>query len=125
MGAAQALSHPWIKNHNDVTVQLDILIFKHMKAYMCSSSLRKAGLRALAKTLTVDELLYLKEQLALLEPNKNGTINLENIKAVGFVSIFYLEDGVYCLTNLSPSGLDEKCNRCYEGVTHSRLSGIT
>ncbi|PPS07296.1 hypothetical protein GOBAR_AA13350 [Gossypium barbadense] len=80
--AAQALSHPWIKKYNDVKVPLDILIFKLMKAYLRSSSLRKAALRALSKTLTVDELFYLKEQFALLEPNKNGTISLENIKAV-------------------------------------------
>ncbi|KAG8474690.1 hypothetical protein CXB51_031141 [Gossypium anomalum] len=98
--AAQALSHPWIKKYNDVKVPLDILIFKLMKAYLRSSSLRKAALRvciwgleaedknphpslaqALSKTLTVDELFYLKEQFALLEPNKNGTISLENIKA--------------------------------------------
>ncbi|XP_028760474.1 CDPK-related kinase 5 [Neltuma alba] len=82
MTAAQALSHPWIKNYKDVKVPLDILIFKLMKAYMRSSSLRKAALRALSKTLTADELFYLKEQFTLLEPNKNGTISLENIKAV-------------------------------------------
>ncbi|XP_004511959.1 CDPK-related kinase 5-like isoform X2 [Cicer arietinum] len=86
MSAAQALSHPWIKNHKDAKVPLDILIFKHMKAYMRSSSLRKAALRALSKTLTVDELHYLKEQFALLEPNKYGTISLENIKAAFMVN---------------------------------------
>ncbi|XP_031116007.1 CDPK-related kinase 5-like [Ipomoea triloba] len=80
MTAAQALCHPWIKSCNDTKVPLDILIFKLMKAYMRSSALRKAALRALSKTLTVDELFYLKEQFALLEPNKNGTISLENIK---------------------------------------------
>ncbi|XP_057965679.1 CDPK-related kinase 5-like [Malania oleifera] len=80
MTAAQALSHPWIRNYNDVKIPLDILIFKLMKAYMRSSSLRKAALRALSKTLTVDELFYLKEQFALLEPNKNGSIALENIR---------------------------------------------
>ncbi|CDP02477.1 unnamed protein product [Coffea canephora] len=82
MTAAQALSHPWIKHGNNVKVPLDILIFKLMKVYMRSSALRKAALRALSKTLTVDELYYLKEQFALLEPSKNGTISLENIKAV-------------------------------------------
>ncbi|GMP31538.1 hypothetical protein CsSME_00005708 [Camellia sinensis var. sinensis] len=81
MTAARALSHPWIRNDNDIIVTLDILIFKLMKAYMRSSALRKAALRALAKTLTVDELFYLKEQYALLEPNKNGTISLDSIKA--------------------------------------------
>ncbi|KAI3452048.1 hypothetical protein Pfo_008713 [Paulownia fortunei] len=81
MTAAQALCHPWIKNANEVKVPLDILIFKLMKAYMRSSPLRKAALRALSKTLTVDELFYLKEQFVQLEPNKNGTISLDNIKA--------------------------------------------
>ncbi|KAG5621382.1 hypothetical protein H5410_006600 [Solanum commersonii] len=81
MTAAQALGHPWIKNSHDVEVPLDILIFKLIKTYMRSSALRKAALRALSKTLTVDELVHLKEQFALLEPNKNGTINLDNIKA--------------------------------------------
>ncbi|XP_061363009.1 CDPK-related kinase 5-like [Gastrolobium bilobum] len=80
MTAAQALGHPWIKNYKDVKVPLDILVFNLMKAYMHSSSLRKAALKALSKTLTIDELHYLKEQFTLLEPNKNGTISLENIK---------------------------------------------
>ncbi|CAH9054095.1 unnamed protein product [Cuscuta epithymum] len=80
MTAAQALCHPWIKNSNEAKVPLDILIFKLMKAYMRSSALRKAALRALSKTLTVDELFYLREQFSLLEPNNNGTISLENVK---------------------------------------------
>lgn len=46
--------------------------------------------QALSKTLAVDELYYLKEQFALLEPSKNGTISLENIKAVGFFPILYI-----------------------------------
>jgi hypothetical protein len=81
MTAAQALGHSWIRNNMDVKLPLDIIIFKLMKAYMRSSTLRKAALRALSKTLTVDKLYYLKEQFALLEPNKNGTISLDNIKA--------------------------------------------
>ncbi|GJV48054.1 putative reverse transcriptase domain-containing protein, partial [Tanacetum coccineum] len=74
--------HPWIRNTaNELKVPLDISILKLMKAYMRSSALRKAALRALSKTLTVDELFYLKEQFSLLEPSKNGSINMENIKA--------------------------------------------
>lgn len=34
--------------------------------------------------MTVDELFYLKEQFAQLEPNKNNTITLENIRMVSF-----------------------------------------
>lgn len=78
--AAQALCHPWLRNHAEVKVPLDVLVFKLLKIYMRSSSLRKAALKALSKTLTVDELFYLKEQYALLQPSKNGTISLENIK---------------------------------------------
>ncbi|PWA35002.1 CDPK-related protein kinase [Artemisia annua] len=83
MTAAQGLSHPWIRSTaNELKVPLDISILRLMKAYMRSSALRKAALRALSKTLTVDELFYLKEQFSLLEPSKNGSINMENIKAV-------------------------------------------
>ncbi|KAG7022445.1 CDPK-related kinase 5, partial [Cucurbita argyrosperma subsp. argyrosperma] len=73
-------SHPWIRNHNGAKVPIDILIFKLMRMYMRSSSLRKAALRAVSKTLTVDELTYLRQQFELLEPNKNGFITLETIK---------------------------------------------
>lgn len=81
MSASQALCHPWLKSQTDVEVPLDVLLFKLMKFYMRSSSLRKAALKALSKTLTADELHYMKVQFALLEPNKNGTIGLENIKS--------------------------------------------
>ncbi|PWA98454.1 CDPK-related protein kinase [Artemisia annua] len=70
--------HPWIRNTaNELKVPLDISILRLMKAYMRSSALRKAALRALSKTLSVDELFYLKEQFSLLEPTKNGSINME------------------------------------------------
>ncbi|KAE8719367.1 hypothetical protein F3Y22_tig00109971pilonHSYRG00095 [Hibiscus syriacus] len=46
---------------------------------MRSSTLRKAALKALSKTLTADELFYMRAQFALFEP-KNGSITLENIK---------------------------------------------
>lgn len=41
-----------------------------------------APLQALSKTLTEDELFYLREQFALLEPDKNGSIKLDNVKTV-------------------------------------------
>ncbi|KAK3025620.1 hypothetical protein RJ639_042118 [Escallonia herrerae] len=80
MTAAQALGHPWIRTCNDIKAPLDILVFSLLKAYMRSSPLRKAALRALSKTLTEDDIFYLKEQFALLEPNKDGSITLENIR---------------------------------------------
>ncbi|XP_051115241.1 CDPK-related kinase 5-like [Andrographis paniculata] len=80
MTAAQAMCHPWIRNTDDIKIPLDILTFKLMKVYLLSSPLRKAALRVLSKTLTADELFYLKEQFTMLEPNKNGCISLDTIK---------------------------------------------
>ncbi|XP_031097389.1 CDPK-related kinase 1-like [Ipomoea triloba] len=78
--AAQALSHPWLAGHHDVKIPLDLIIYKLVKVYIYSSSLRKAALRALAKTLTIPQLAYLKEQFTLLGPSKNGNISLQNFK---------------------------------------------
>ncbi|GAB4827262.1 hypothetical protein Ancab_034150 [Ancistrocladus abbreviatus] len=63
---------------------LSVVSSLHSPADQHSSSFEgKLGIslwQALSKTLTVDELFYLKEQFALLQPSKNGTISLENIK---------------------------------------------
>lgn len=45
-------------------------------AYLC------AILQALAKTLTTNQLFYVREQFELLSPNKNGYISLQNLKSV-------------------------------------------
>jgi serine/threonine protein kinase len=81
MTAAQALSHPWIRSAQQVKVPLDMIIYKLMRAYISSSSLRKSALRALAKTLTTNQLFYVREQFELLGPNKNGYISLQNLKS--------------------------------------------
>ncbi|MCD7454941.1 cyclin-dependent serine/threonine protein kinase [Datura stramonium] len=50
--AAQALSHPWLAGHHDVKIPLDMIVYKLVKAYVYSSSLRKAALRAVMKNST-------------------------------------------------------------------------
>ncbi|PWZ07522.1 hypothetical protein Zm00014a_030211 [Zea mays] len=81
MTAAQALCHPWIRGTQEVKIYLDMIIYRLMRAYLSSSSLRKSALRALAKALTTDQLFYLREQFTLLDPNKSGHISLQNMKA--------------------------------------------
>nr|GEY44117.1 CDPK-related kinase 5-like [Tanacetum cinerariifolium] len=74
--------HPWIRNSaNELNVPLYISILKLMKAYMRSSDVHKGALQNSSKTLTVDELFYLKKRFYLLEPSKNGSIDMETIKA--------------------------------------------
>lgn len=80
MTAVQALCHPWFREFKEVKLPLDILVYKLVKAYIFSSSLRKSALRALAKTLTSSQLSYMREQFALLGPNKSGYISLQNFK---------------------------------------------
>ncbi|KAK9725994.1 hypothetical protein RND81_05G182800 [Saponaria officinalis] len=78
--AAQALSHPWLSGYEDVKIPQDMIVYRLVRAYICSSSLRKAALGALAKTLIVPQLAYLKEQFQMLSPSKNGYISLQNFK---------------------------------------------
>ncbi|XP_038980672.1 CDPK-related kinase 7-like isoform X1 [Phoenix dactylifera] len=78
--ASQALGHPWLQHSQGIKIPMDIIVYRLTKAYICSSSLRKSALRALAKTLTVDQLYYLHEQFTWLGPNKNGCISLQNFK---------------------------------------------
>ena len=38
------LGHPWLANYHDVKIPTDMIVFKLVKAYICSSSLRKSAL---------------------------------------------------------------------------------
>ncbi|XVE60959.1 hypothetical protein DITRI_Ditri06bG0002700 [Diplodiscus trichospermus] len=78
--AAQALSHPWLANNHEIKIPSDMIVCRLVKAYICSSALRKSALGALAKTSTVPQLAYLREQFTLLGPNKNGFISMTNYK---------------------------------------------
>ncbi|KAJ6795285.1 putative CDPK-related kinase 3 [Iris pallida] len=79
MTAAQALTHPWLRDEHR-QIPLDIVIYKLVKAYIRSTPLKHAALKALSKALTEDELLYLRSQFKLLEPNKEGRISLQNFR---------------------------------------------
>ncbi|XP_031392498.1 CDPK-related kinase 3 isoform X1 [Punica granatum] len=79
MTAVQALTHPWLRNENQ-PLPLDILVFKLVKSYLHATPFKRAALKALSKALTEDELVYLRAQFRLLEPNKDGRICLDNFK---------------------------------------------
>ncbi|AQK50091.1 hypothetical protein ZEAMMB73_Zm00001d049355 [Zea mays] len=76
----EIIGHPWIRGTQEVKINLDMIIYRLMRAYISSSSLRKSALRALAKALTTDQLFYLREQFTLFGPNKSGHISLQNMK---------------------------------------------
>ncbi|KAH9625918.1 hypothetical protein KSS87_023438 [Heliosperma pusillum] len=79
MTAAQALTHPWLRDEN-IPIPLDILIYKLVKSYLHATPFKRAALKALSKALTEDELVYLRAQFLLLEPNNDGRVSLENFR---------------------------------------------
>ncbi|CAI9101083.1 OLC1v1038329C1 [Oldenlandia corymbosa var. corymbosa] len=79
MTAAQALTHPWLRSERH-PIPLDILIYKLVKSYLHATPFKRAALKALSKALTEDEMVYLRAQFMLLEPNKDGRVSLENFK---------------------------------------------
>lgn len=81
--AAQALCHPWLSStYQDITIPLDILTLKLVKSYIFTSPLRRAALVAMEKMLPTAQLVYFQKQFALLGPNKNGFISVQNFKSV-------------------------------------------
>lgn len=63
------------------------LITKHHSS-LTFSTLFLCELQALSKALTEDELLYLRAQFALLEPNRDGRVSFENFRMVGIFHYF-------------------------------------
>ncbi|PWZ22229.1 CDPK-related kinase 3 [Zea mays] len=80
MTAAQALSHPWLRDEQQ-QIPLDMLVFKLVKAYLVSTPLKRAALKALSRAITQDELIYIRAQYNLLEPNSaDGRICIDNFR---------------------------------------------
>ncbi|KZV45047.1 serine/threonine protein kinase pk23 [Dorcoceras hygrometricum] len=78
MTAAQALTHPWVRGLN-CAVPLDMLVYRLIKSYIRATPLKRAALRALSKSLTEEELFYVRAQFKLLEP-KDGCVTLDNFR---------------------------------------------
>ncbi|XP_028779797.1 CDPK-related kinase 3 [Neltuma alba] len=79
MTAVQALTHPWLRDDNR-PIPLDILVYKLVKSYLHATPFKRAALKALSKALSEDQLVYLRAQFKLLEPNKDGYVSLDNFK---------------------------------------------
>lgn len=86
--------------------------------------------QALAKTLTVSQLAYLKEQFTLLGPNRSGFISIQNFKTVSHLSLplSLLLRGQVCFSLMSHSptyvlsaGNYKALHRCNEDFTCFRI----
>ncbi|KAG6477863.1 hypothetical protein ZIOFF_061295 [Zingiber officinale] len=79
MSAAKALSHPWLRNEHRQT-PLDIQIYKSVKSHLRTTTFRRAAMKALSNALTEDELIYIRSQFNLLQPNNDGCVSIENFR---------------------------------------------
>ncbi|XP_058086886.1 CDPK-related kinase 3 isoform X2 [Magnolia sinica] len=105
MTAAQALTHPWLRDDSR-PVPLDIIIYKLVKSYLRATPFKRAALKALSKALTEDELLYLRIQFKLLEPNREGRISLENFRMMDQLSYRKMDFEEFCAAAVSPYQLE-------------------
>ena len=151
--------HPWLVGSHELKIPCDMIIYKLVKVYIMSTSLRKSALvvswnlrsftysiskdincminvffffffswlQALAKTLTVPQLAYLREQFTLLGPSKNGYISMQNYKTVSYFCLqwFHLSPfGIlydFLMFFIQISGNFKERNRCYEGFKSHRF----
>lgn len=81
--AEQCLKHEWFKVAkemvNDEKDALDPEILSNLANFKGSSSLKKAAMNLLVKTLNPKELDSLSEQFAAIDKDKTGTINAEEL----------------------------------------------
>lgn len=79
--AAQALSHPWVREGGEATdIPLDISVLSNMREFVKYSRLKQIALRALASTLDKDEIAHLRDQFNMIDVDRNGNITLEEIR---------------------------------------------
>ncbi|PON42670.1 Serine/threonine protein kinase [Parasponia andersonii] len=80
--AAQALSHPWVREGGTASAEIpiDISVLNNMRQFVKYSRLKQFALRALASTLDDEELSDLKDQFDAIDVDKNGSISLEEMR---------------------------------------------
>ncbi|XP_050249502.1 CDPK-related kinase 3-like isoform X2 [Quercus robur] len=105
MTAVQALTHPWLRNDSR-PIPLDILIYKLVRSYLHATPFKRAALKALSKALTEDELVYLRIQFKLLEPNKDGRVSLENFKTMESLGYRKMDFEEFCAAAISTHQLE-------------------
>ncbi|KAG1354059.1 calcium-dependent protein kinase 18 [Cocos nucifera] len=79
--AAQALSHPWVREGGDASeIPLDISVLHNMRQFVKYNRFKQFALRALASTLNEDELAALRDQFDAIDVDKNNAISLEEMR---------------------------------------------
>jgi len=79
--AAQVLEHTWILNAKKApNVSLGETVKARLKQFSVMNKLKKRALRVIAEHLSVEEAAGIKEAFEMMDVNKRGKINLEELK---------------------------------------------
>ncbi|KAG2300541.1 hypothetical protein Bca52824_037013 [Brassica carinata] len=81
LSAAEVLEHSWILNAKKApNVSLGETVKARLKQFSVMNKLKKRALRVIAEHLSVEEAAGIKEAFEMMDVNKRGKINLEELK---------------------------------------------
>ncbi|KAJ0243867.1 Calcium-dependent protein kinase 8 [Hirschfeldia incana] len=81
LSAAEVLEHSWIQNAKKApNVSLGETVKARLKQFSVMNKLKKRALRVIAEHLSVEEVAGIKEAFEMMDSNKTGKINLEQLK---------------------------------------------
>ncbi|ESQ41958.1 hypothetical protein EUTSA_v10013210mg [Eutrema salsugineum] len=81
LSAAEVLEHSWIQNAKKApNVSLGETVKARLKQFSVMNKLKKRALRVIAEHLSVEEVAGIKEAFEMMDINKTGKINLEELK---------------------------------------------
>ncbi|CAI9259561.1 unnamed protein product [Lactuca saligna] len=80
--AQEVLDHPWIQNAKKApNVSLGETVKARLKQFSVMNKLKKRALRVIAEHLSAEEVAGIKQGFDLMDTNKQGKINLPELKA--------------------------------------------
>lgn len=79
--AEEVLEHPWLQNAKKApNVSLGETVRARLKQFSVMNKLKKRALQVVAEFLSVEEVAGLKETFEMMDTNKRGKINLEELR---------------------------------------------
>ncbi|XP_042014083.1 calcium-dependent protein kinase 17-like [Salvia splendens] len=79
--AAQVLNHPWIKEEGEAPdTPLDNAVLSRLKQFRAMNKFKKVALRVIARCLSEEEIMGLKQMFKGMDTDNSGTITLEELK---------------------------------------------
>ncbi|KAF5737697.1 Calcium-dependent protein kinase 19 [Tripterygium wilfordii] len=79
--AQQVLEHPWLQNvKNAPNVSLGEAVRARLKQFSVMNKLKKRALKVIAEHLSVEEIADVKEGFDVMDVNKSGKINIDDLR---------------------------------------------